>query len=80
MSVTKLRNLGKSFEHLRIILSLENTANTQTSIGASIIYAINSKEYTTDEIISFVKSQALDNPSVMYDVIGKELTDKIINL
>lgn len=80
MSVTKLKCLGKSFEELKIIMDLAYKADGKTSLGSAILNAIQSKEYTTDEIISFVKSQALDNPSVMYDVIGKELTDKIINL
>lgn len=84
-------DLAKSFDELTkeyvsksdntIILSdLAMNADIKTSLGAAIINAISSKKYTTDEIISFVKDQAKDNPTLMTEVIGKDLTDKILNL
>lgn len=77
--ITEITNVADTFEKLKILLDLERYSDQSTALGAGIVNAIQCK-VKPNEIISFVKDQAKDNPSVMADVIGKELCDKILNL
>jgi len=76
----ELPDLAAKFEKLKIILDLRQKYNPKNQLSVSITNAIDCKEFTTDEIINFVKSQANDNPELMSECIGKELCNKIINL
>jgi hypothetical protein len=71
-------DVARSLQKLKIVIDLRNNANENTFLGLAIIKACDENE-NPDKIISFVKSQANDNPLSMYSIIGEELTERILN-
>ena len=76
-TLEQLPDLAASFTKLRILIELRN-ADPDTTLGHSILLAF-FKKIPSNEIIKFVKSQAKDNPKLMYTVIGEDLTKTILN-
>lgn len=75
---TKLPNLTSAFAKMKIILGLKKNATGDDLLSMSIRQAIDNKK-DPNQIISWIKSQATDNPKVMAEVIGEELTQTILN-
>ncbi len=71
-------DIARSLQRIKLVLDLEERANENTILGMAIKQAINDKQ-PASEVIKWVKSQAEDCPKVMADVIGEELTERIIN-
>lgn len=78
MNHTKLPDLAKSFQKLKIMLDLQIAATGDDLISHAIRLAIYKKK-SPAETISWLKSQATDNPKIMAEVIGDELTQIILN-
>lgn len=78
MCITKLPDLAASFEKMKIILDLKRNATGDDILSQAIRLSISNKR-NPNEIISWIKSQATDNPRVMAEVIGEELTKTILN-
>jgi len=78
MNYSKLPDLAKSFQKLKIMLDLQIAATGDDLISHAIRLAIYKKKPPT-ETISWLKSQATDNPKIMAEVIGEELTETILN-
>ena len=76
--LTKLPDLAKSFQKLKIMVDLDINATGDSILAFAIRLALYKKE-SPDEIITWVKSQATDNPKIMAEVIGAELTETILN-
>lgn len=78
MCITKLPDLAASFEKMKIILDLKRNVTGEDILSQAIRLSISNKR-NPNEIISWIKSQATDNPKVMAEVIGEELTKTILN-
>jgi len=78
MCITKLPDLAASFQKMKIILDLKRNATGEDILSQAIRLSISNKR-NPNEIISWIKSQATDNPRVMAEVIGEELTKTILN-
>jgi hypothetical protein len=76
--LTKLPDLAKSFQKLKIMVDLDIKATGDSLLAFSIRLALYKKE-SPDEIITWIKSQATDNPKIIAEVIGDELTQTILN-
>lgn len=78
MCITKLPNLAASFEKMKIMLQLKKAATGEDLLSMAIRLSISKKE-DPNQVISWIKSQATDNPRIMAEVIGEELTKTILN-
>lgn len=74
----QLPDLAAPLQKIKIMLDLEAKTDQNTIVGHSILKAIYDKQ-KPDSIIDYVRSQASDNKELMYDVIGQELTERILN-
>jgi hypothetical protein len=77
-NILKLPDLASSFAKMKIILDLKRNTTGNDILSDAIRLSISNKR-DPNEIISWIKSQATDNPKVMAEVIGKELTETILN-
>ncbi len=77
-NIIKLPDLASSFAKMKIILDLKRNTTGNDILSDAIRLSISNKR-DPNEIISWIKSQATDNPKVMAEVIGKELTETILN-
>lgn len=79
-AIQKLKtNIDKSFHQFKLVQQLRSTVNINTVMGMSIITAINEAK-SDHQILSFIQSQAKDNPEVMSLIIGQQLCNEILNL
>jgi hypothetical protein len=77
-ALSKLPNLANSFALLKLGLDLRNaTINGSSLIEISIQKAFIDKKCTRS-IITWVQSQINDNPVLMGQLIGEELTLRIL--
>lgn len=75
-----MNNLAKKFEKEKLIVDLVDNANKDTIAGMAILNAIISRKFTTDRILRYVQEQAQDSPKTMCACIGKELTNRILQI
>lgn len=66
------------FRKQRIIRDLKRNATGDDLLSMAIRLSITNKR-KPGKIISWIKSQATDNPKIMAEVIGEELTQTILN-
>lgn len=78
-NLSTLPDLSKSLQIMKIIDELPLKADHNTLIGAVIINACLTKQ-PAKEIIQMIKDQATDNYKAMVNVIGRTLTNEILNL
>ena len=76
--LSQLPDIARPLQKMKIMLDLEAQVKYNTILGHCILKAINDKQKPND-IIDFIRSQAEDNKEKMYDVIGEELTNRILN-
>lgn len=78
---SNIKNLGSSFEKLKLYAQLKNAvANDNSMIAFTIKLAMNDKKASCDQLFDYIKEQGLDNKELMSGVIGVELFNKILNL
>lgn len=77
--ITKLPDMAKSFQIMRIIDELPTATNHHSLLGGSIIHACLTKQ-PANEIIKMIKEAAADNYDMMCDTVGERLCNEIINL
>lgn len=76
--ISKLPNMAGSFERLKIMLDLEARVKGSDLFSIAIRKSIEDRKSHND-VIGWIKSQALDNQRVMIGVIGEDLTKRILN-
>lgn len=79
-TITKLSNLTASFQKLKIVLDLKRVAYTGDSIIHLGLQNAFKKKRNINDIISWIKSQTVDNPDLMAEIIGDKLTCRILKL
>lgn len=79
MQLAQLPDLAIKLEEFKLILDLRTRANPHTLTGHAIINAIEGKKVPNNEILAYVRDQALDSFKTMSSVIGEELTQRVIN-
>ncbi len=73
-------DLNKSLQKVYLILKIKEQVNINTILGTAILNGFNDP-YTPDKsVLTFIKEQATDNPSLMGTVITPELTQQILSL
>lgn len=78
---TTVKNLGSSFEKLKLYAQLKESVKEDKSIIAiGIRLALNDKKATCQQVFDYIKEQGNDNLPLMQSVIGVELCNKILNL
>lgn len=78
---TNIKNLGSSFEKLKLYAQLKEAVKDNKSlIAIGIRLALNDKKASCDQLFDFIKEQGNDNIELMGSVIGVELFNKILNL
>lgn len=78
MQLPDLPDLAKSFQKVKIMTDLQIAATGDDVISHAIRLSIH-KKTSPNETIAWLKSQATDNPRIMAEVIGEELTQTILN-
>lgn len=76
--ISKLPNMAGSFERLKIMLDLESRVKGNDLFSEAIRKSIADRK-PHNEVIGWIKSQATDNPRIMNQVIGEDLTNRILN-
>lgn len=76
---TNIKDLGKSFQKLKIILDLENKVSADTSFGFAILNAIENKK-PVDEILIMIFEQYKDNSRIVTEIVGEKIMEKIIEI
>lgn len=79
-SVTKLSNLTSSFEKMKIGIDLENAAFAGNSVIHLGLQQAFLNKHNINDVIEWVRSQALDNVDLMAEIIGDTLTSRILKL
>lgn len=78
---SNIKNLGSSFEKLKLYAQLKDAVKDNTTlIAIGIRLALNDKKATCDQLFDYIKEQGNDNIPLMQSVIGVELCNKILNL
>ena len=77
-TLTKLPNLAASFQKMKIGLDLEREASKGNSIIHLGLQAAFRNKRSINDVIAWVKIQAVDNADLMAETIGDELTCRIL--
>lgn len=78
---SNIKNLGSSFEKLKLYAQLKDAVKDNKSlIAIGIRLALNDKKATCQQVFDYIKEQGNDNIPLMQSVIGVELCNKILNL
>lgn len=77
-SLAQLPNIAASFQKVKIGIDLERASGRGESIIHLAIQRSFLKKRPIGELIAWVKSQAQDNPDLMAETIGDDLTCRIL--
>lgn len=79
-TITKLKNFSAIFQEMDLVLKIQSKlAGEQKQMWAIAIKQGIENKVGNDVIIDTLKSQINDNFNLVADVLGVELTDRIIN-
>ena len=80
MQLGQLPNLQLALKKLQLVEKLRDEINNKSVLGHSILSDISSNKVTDTNILKSVKNHAANNRELVELVIGKQLTEDIINL
>lgn len=75
-----IHNKQKSLDKLNLLIKIRETVNINTVMGAAILNAYDSDDFSLDDILSFISEQSLDNPDLMATILSEDLVNKILNI
>jgi len=78
MKLCDLPDLAKSLQKMKIMIDLQIAATGEDLISIAIRLALYERR-SPSQTITWIKSQATDNPKIMAEVIGEDLTTRILN-